>query len=269
MIGQHKIKGWVDRNIDSFPHFLVLVGSKGSGKKTLAREIAHKLDCVYAECDSKVDTVRDVIDTAYTTDIKVLYCFADADTMKVQAKNAMLKITEEPPENAYFCLTVESKSSLLDTIQSRAYVFNMEPYSGNELKEYFSAKPATSITVDNVFHICNTPYEVDMLCEYGKEFIEYVELVIDNIAYVEPANAFKSAKKLALKNDEGYDLKLFWQCFLSVCINRWDTTDLTSSKHYASGVLVTQKALDKLSKVGVNKQQLYDWWTFNIREVWL
>ena len=269
MVGQNNILEWVDNNINSFPHFIVLVGSSGCGKKTLSETIAYKLSCVYSKCSVSVDAVREVIETAYQSQTKVLYCFADADNMKPQAKNAMLKITEEPPENAYFCLTVCDDSSLLDTIKSRAYVINMQSYTKPELKKYYySTLGAENPSEDEVNLFCEistTPGDIDKLTEYGKEFYDYVELVVDNIAEVEPANAFKSSSKLALKKDEGYDLALFLKTFIYVCEKRI----MLEINHYANGILETAKILNVCDKMGINKQQLYDKWVFRIREQWI
>jgi hypothetical protein len=272
MIGQTNILEWVDKNIDSFPHFIVLVGEKGSGKRTLTKQISHIIGATYAECEIKTDSVREVIDTAYSVTTKVMYCFADADNMKAQAKNAMLKITEEPPENAYFCLTVTDSSSLLDTIKSRAYVLNMQSYTRLEIEEYYNSNIEhydNLLELEDILGLCDTPYEVDILCEYGSDFIDYVELVVDNIAEVEPANAFKSSSKLALKTDEGYDLKLFWKCFIHVCLHRMNHEHMKETLHYANGIVATTPYLNKVSKLGVNKTQLYDKWVFEIRKSWL
>lgn len=267
MLGQKKLLRWVDNNINSFPHFIVLIGSSGCGKKTLAREIAHKISCVYSECSVNVDAVREVIDSSYQSQTKVMYCFADADNMKAQAKNAMLKITEEPPQNAYFCLTVCDESSLLDTIKSRAYVLQMEEYEPKEISDYVENKYEVSNELYPL--LCKTPGDADLLHTYEPEsFYEYVELVVDNVAEVEPANAFKSAGKLALKSDEGYDLKLFWRAFVQVCLERMEKGP-ESVIHYCNGIIATTKCLNKVSKLGVNKQQLYDKWVFDIREVWV
>jgi nicotinamide riboside kinase len=269
MIGQKNILKWVGNNVNSFPHFIVIVGSRGSGKRTLCKTIAHKILCTYSECEIAVDAVRAVIDTSYGSHTKVMYCFADADNMRPQAKNAMLKITEEPPENAYFCLTICDDSSMLDTIKSRAYVIRMQEYSTEEINEYYYSNPKhhdNHLALENILELCSTPYEVDMLCEYDKDFLDYVELVVDNIAEVEPANAFKSSSKLALKKDEGYDLKLFFRAFTQVCLNR---INVDNCIHYANGIIETTKVLNMVDKLGVNKQQLYDKWVFNIRKVWL
>ena len=271
MIGQKNILNWVDNNIDSFPHFIVLVGSSGSGKRTLSKTIANKISCVYTECEIRVDAVREVIDSSYNSQTKVMYCFADADNMKPQAKNAMLKITEEPPENAYFCLTVQDSSSLLDTIKSRAYVFNMQEYKTNELSEYYyRSAPSGNKEECNLFcTICSTPGEIDKLTEYGKDFYEYVQLVVDNISKVEPANAFKSANKLALRTEDGYDLRLFFKTFTKICLDNLSPDKLDEVEYWCDGIKVTTNALNKVNKMGVNKQQLYDSWVFNIREVWI
>lgn len=275
MIGQESILNWVDSNIDTFPHFIVLIGSSGCGKKTLCKTIANKISCVYSECEIRVDAVRQVIDSSYQSQTKVMYCFADADNMKAQAKNAMLKITEEPPKNAYFCLTINDSSSMLDTIRSRAYVINMQEYSAHEISEYAVNKynSAYRNTLGIIRNLCTTPGEVDKLeSYYPEEFLNYVYLVVENIAKVEPANAFKSASKLALKTDEGYDLALFFRAFIQVCLDKvvkMNPIEHETLVHYADGVLETSNALNKVGKLGINKQQLYDNWVFGIRERWL
>lgn len=267
MIGQtNLIEKLNNISKDKFPRFIVLVGDKGSGKTTLSRLIANMLDADFALSGIKVDEIRDVIFTAYHTRDRVVYCIQNADIMRNEAKNAMLKITEEPPTNAYFIMTVEDDSSLLDTIKSRAFVMYMDPYTVGELKKYFwESYNEGGSEVDLICDIASTPYEVDKLVEYGNEFIEYVGLVVNNISEVEPANAFKSSEKLALKKDEGYDLKLFLKVFSNVCLTR-ASDDLD---RYAKGIIATSSFINKCGKLGVNKQQLYDSWVFSIREVWL
>ena len=267
MIGQKNLINKINSiSIDKFPRFLVLVGDKGSGKTTLSHLIADNLKAEFALSGIKVDEIREVINTAYNVRDKVVYCIKDADTMRNEAKNAMLKITEEPPKNAYFIMTVQDDSSLLDTIKSRAFVLYMEPYTIDDLKEYYHTNyTAADSDIDIVCDIATTPYEIDKLIEYGGDFIEYVSLVVDNIAEVEPANAFKSSDKLALKKEEGYDLKLFFKVFCKVCMDKLEI-DL---EHYAHGVVATVDYINKCGRLGVNKQQLYDSWVFDIREVWL
>lgn len=273
MVGQKKNIKWVNTAIenDKVPKSIVIIGPKGSGKRTMAKFIAEKLNCVYAPSDIKVDAVRQVIDTAYKTTDKVLYCFENADNMKNAAKNALLKVTEEVPTYAWFVMTLMDDSTLLPTIKSRSFVMNMQPYTAEDkgliLSSLDTEGKLTPEQQSYFIEMANTPYELQKLFEYGQDFLDYVEMVADNISVVESANAFKSGNKLALKsNDEGYDLSLFMLAFVQLCIKR--ITEGKSPIKYASGVPCTNRAYQDSMKLGVNKQQLFDWWVFKLRSVW-
>ena len=273
MVGQEKNIKWVNTAIenDKVPKSIVIIGPKGSGKRTMAKFIAQKLNCVYAPSDIKVDAVRQVIDTAYKTTDNVLYCFENADNMKNAAKNALLKVTEEAPTYAWFVMTLMDDSTLLPTIKSRSFVMNMQPYTAEDKRLILSSldteRKLTPEQRSYFIEMANTPYELQKLFEYGQDFLDYVEMVADNISVVESANAFKSGNKLALKsNDEGYDLSLFMLAFVQLCIKR--ITEGKSPIKYASGVPCTNWAYRDSMKLGVNKQQLFDWWVFKLRSVW-
>ena len=265
MIGQERVLEWVDNNINSFPQFIVLIGSSGSGKRTLAKTISDKLSLTYAQCEISVSSVREMIDTSYKTHEKVLYCFEDADNMRPEAKNALLKITEEPPKNSYFCLTITDSSYLLDTLKSRAMVFNMQPYTREQINQYAIDKHDSNLELYSL--LCDVPGEVDILSTYDtEEFFDFTELVLDNIGEVQPANAFKSSNELSLKKDsDGYDLKLFWKCFVQICLNRIERNENVAKMSKA--ILATEPFINRVSRIGVNKQQLYDNWVFSVREV--
>jgi DNA polymerase III gamma/tau subunit len=79
----------------------------------------------------KVDSIRDVKDKAkvFPNDgNKSVFIICEAHNMNPQAQNALLKIFEEPASHVSFILTCPSKSSLLDTIISRATAY----YLGEE-----------------------------------------------------------------------------------------------------------------------------------------
>jgi DNA polymerase III delta prime subunit len=263
MIGQKRNLEFIDRVLsnNTLPHFLVFVGPRGSGKTMLAKYVLSKLnekdDYTFIPIGIGVNDIREMITSAYTDYSQKLYYIADADTMSIAGKNAMLKVTEEPPKSSYIIMTVQDDSSLLATIKSRATVLYIEPYSKGELRQYCDD--------EEIISIASTPYEIDLMKTYGKDFIDYVNLVIDNIAEVEPANAFKSSGKLAIKNEEGYDVKLFFSAFLQLCYKRMVNND--KPMMYARAITVTSKYLNKFSKLGISKQQIYDKWVFDIREV--
>ena len=211
MIGQKNLQNQIEQLIenDTFPRFSILVGPKGSGRKTFAPYIAGYMRANWVHAfDVKIDTIREIIQQSYKVVDNTVYFIPDADNMSPAAKNALLKVTEEPPNNAYFIMTLEDENNTLETIRSRGTVFHMDRYTPDEIEEYWRSR-YTSIQDNPWIHkeLCETPGDVDLLVKMGTlQFYEYVKLVVDNIAEVSLANAFKIPSKVALKEDaEGYD----------------------------------------------------------------
>lgn len=141
MIGQifnrSKIDFWAERN--AFPRFIVITGREGFGKATMVKYITDKMKHYIIYADISVDSVREVIRNSYNVIAPTVYIFLNAHKMSAQAKNALLKVTEEPPNMAYFILTSNSMEQLLPTIESRCVHLPLEPYTEAELKEYCDA----------------------------------------------------------------------------------------------------------------------------------
>ena len=56
-----------------------------------------------------------------------VYLVREADTMNLQAQNAMLKVFEEPPPHAVFVLLAENPERLLPTVRSRCETVSLSP----------------------------------------------------------------------------------------------------------------------------------------------
>jgi len=272
MIGQRNLQSRTEQLIkdNTFPRFSILVGLKGSGKKTLVHWIYQQFGTgILSNIGISVDAVRQSITESYRLiGSQCIYLFADADTMSNAAKNALLKVTEEPPNNAYFVMTLEDENNTLETIRSRGTVFHMDRYTPDEILEFAEKNNGTHYVPevrDIITSICDTPGDVITLYNSGiKEFYDYVQLVVDNIAEVSLANAFKIPSKVALKEDaEGYDLRLFWKAFMKVCLQ-----DDVVYGIKAEAVQITSKYLQKLKVKGINRQMLMDCWLMEIRELW-
>lgn len=273
MIGQRylleRINGQVERG--RFPRFAIFIGERGSGKKCLASTIADYLKYPISFVDIKVDSIREVIDTAYKVDTPIIYVIADCDNMSSAAANALLKVTEEPPKNAYFILTCENEENLLQTIRSRGVTYMLEPYSYEDKCDYIEEQGVPEFEEDENFilEVASNCGEVQQMLNMDvHQFKTYVDLVIDNIAEVSGSNAFKIGDKIALKDDaDKYDLRLFWKAFRSACTDRMKED--TDPLKYARAIAITGESLAQLNIRGINKQELFDVWLLNIREEWL
>ena len=266
----------IDESTEMLPQFIILVGMRGAGKKTLADRIYKMIAKAstgvvnkYVLPDNKVDTIRSMIVDAKEAIDPTIYIMPDADKMSTSAKNTLLKITEEPPANAWFIMTMENENNTLTTVRSRAQIFKFAPYSAPDIVDY--AKMRYGIVslqeIEIIADICETPGEVDYIVKNGVvSLYDYVALVVDNIAECNCSNSFKIADKIALKDEEDkFDLRLFWKSFMKVCTDKMrDTRDIK----YADGIKITNKYMQQLSITGVSKASTFDLWILDIRESW-
>ena len=284
MIGQQGLIKLFRTQIEykALPRFSILVGPPGSGKRRLADIIysmyqkanSKSRTYVYTISDNKVDTVRQMIRDAYTVKVTTFFILPDADKMSLAAKNALLKVTEEPPNKAFFIMTLEDENHTLSTIRSRGTVYHMEYYSPKEIQEFIKTTltkdgMAVPTDIENILvSVCETPGDVTLFLNGPtsiSEFYEYVELVVDDVAEVSDANAFKIADKIALKDEEDkFDLRLFWRAFCRVCLDRM----FDNAIRYGKGIEITSKYIQQLRITGINRPSTFDMWLLEIRDAW-
>lgn len=273
MIGQTKLYGELVKlaTANKFPRFAIIVGQNGSGRKTIIKEFVadwnntrnSPMNVVLLE-DVKVDTIRQMISEAYRVPYPTMYVIPNADNMSPAAKNALLKVTEESPNNAYFIMTAQDENNILATIKSRGTVFYMNYYSPEEIGQY--AKCDNTSELEIIVDVCEVPGDVDLIRRYGAEsFYAYVKSVVENISECSGSNAFKISNKVATKDEEDkYDLRLFWRIFEKICLDLFSTSPLK----YAKGIRITSKYLQELNITGISKIAAVDAWILDIREAW-
>lgn len=109
-------------------HALLLEGDEGVGLATLARWLGSELSgneklVTMMEPEKgliSIDRVRRLYEqTKSIQQGRRVIVIDDADSMSVDAQNALLKLLEEPVENVHFILTSHVSEKLLPTIKSR------------------------------------------------------------------------------------------------------------------------------------------------------
>lgn len=265
LVGQRRaiehINHW--RNKDSFPHFLLVAGDVGSGRKTISYLFAQALDArVSTVPDISVASIRKLIDVAYQIDSKMVYLIPNADTMSIAAKNSLLKLTEEPPANAYIIMTLETLDNTLPTLRSRSQHIVMEPYTAEEL---------SLISEDKLFsQIATTPGMVETLQSMGiqsvNELLSTCDKLIQYIDKVTVANALKSAQKIKFKDSDrsDVDLELFLAAMSYSLSLYMQNAEMLS--RISSWYRVIAKYRPMFKRSGVNKRAVYDKLIFSIRD---
>ena len=157
IIGQDFAKKYLTNSIkkNKINHAYMFEGIDGIGKKKLSQELAKILldtenvestpDYINIHPDGnsiKISQIRKL-----QTDIIVkphkqykIYIINQAESMTIEAQNALLKTLEEPPEYAIIILITSNKESLLDTIKSRCEIIKFLPISIVDLNNYLITK---------------------------------------------------------------------------------------------------------------------------------
>jgi DNA polymerase III subunit gamma/tau len=166
IVGQEHVTRTLANAIQSnrVAHAYIFSGVRGVGKTTTARILAKALNCVKgptAEPDNTCDSCRNIsagtsldvleIDAASNRGIDqirelremVRYAPAgsrykvvildEAHQLTDEASNALLKTLEEPPEHVIFVLATTQPEDLVDTIKSRAQLFQFRSLSFKEI----------------------------------------------------------------------------------------------------------------------------------------
>lgn len=170
MVGQQSIRdearAWRERGKQ--PRVILISGPTGSGKYTLAKEISSIFGFDYTDVGTSIESIRSIIASANINPKNTCYIIKHVEDMSINGANSLLKIIEEPPNNAYFIMTTVSMN-ILPTIRSRAVQIFMLPYYENELREFTDDK----VLLDN----CSTPGEI--LYWKDKDFNGFMHYCVD------------------------------------------------------------------------------------------
>ncbi len=126
-------------------HAYLFAGSRGTGKTTIARILAHEIGTsdkdIYemdAASNRKIDDFRELNDSVHTlpfeSDYKV-YIIDEVHMLTKEAFNAFLKTLEEPPKHVVFVLATTEIDKLPDTIVSRCQSYTFEQPTRTVLAE--------------------------------------------------------------------------------------------------------------------------------------
>lgn len=212
VVGQERLCRIVDdKNIDTFPKSLILVGNKGSGKSLMINYIATKLGLQIIDITSRLD--YETINVINTSPIPYIYKI-DSYNISIKDQNIILKFLEEPLNNAFIIIECRSTDSLLTTVINRCQLWTLDEYSKDCLVNNFDIPNEFVEFVDN-------PGEwVDYHEQPFSELKHFCDLVVNKIDQAPFENSLKIVDKLfdeKLNYNKDLFLKLIKNRYLSNC----------------------------------------------------
>ena len=166
---------------DTLPHAFLILGADGSGKKTLALELAAALNCEKKSDEGsplpcrRCNTCRRIFDGNFTDISRIrpsdgkatigveevrifredmhlsptesrykIYVIDEAEKLTANAQNALLTVLEEPPRNVVIMLLADSGDKILTTIKSRTQSIAMQRFYSQEIKNYLKSTKGKS-----------------------------------------------------------------------------------------------------------------------------
>lgn len=264
-------------NSGNFPRFNIIRGARGSGKTLISKYIAEELKCRYVTVENKIDGIRECIKLSYQQTSPTLYYIPNADKMSLGAKNALLKVTEEPPQKSYFIIEVTDLQNMLGTLISRANILNLFPYNPNFLKSYYieNLGGQKNDSVYDIIPYCSSIGELEMILEQNVDTEGLKKLclkIVEHLSEASGANSLKITQSLRYKTYEEepdkFDILLFMNGVTSELINKMDNPleDNMNIRFYAEGVKITSKYKSELSVTGINKLATMDMWILELRK---
>ena len=265
MIGQTTIKKTLQTLI-KIPQFIIVTGASGSGKSLLIESICKtKLKCNPTYVES-MDDIKQIFINAVTAVEPQAYSLHEFDTLNFRAKEAILKLCEDIPNNIYIFIETNNLITVKQTLISRAFIFELEPYSKDQLIKYcLTLENATEADTERLTNIFETPGLIKRANSLNvQEFLNFCNIVSLNLKKVPLSNAMKISNSLKLKAaSTGYDLDLF---FIAVRYYAYINKDTLGIDFAYTIISTCSKILYNLYiSASLNKQMLFDNWLLRIR----
>ena len=258
-------------NLHRVPNFIILIGEVGCGKRTLLKEYFRNKNIKYVEILGNIENIKNLTSLNNTLNDETAYIIS-GKTLTLQATSSLLKTTEETNNNIHIALLLNSNTqkNIPDTLFSRALTINIGNPDLEDKIEYINfLKGIYDLEEDEINELIKLNLTFGDLNKLlltpnnGKDLLNFVKLVKDNLFKVRLVNALNIKNYLAVKDEKNlYPLDLFFNLF----INSLGKENI--SKNLNNFIIFTSTCISKLNNVSINKEMLVINWIIRGRDIY-
>lgn len=160
-------------------HNVILCGNPGCGKTYMAHEYAKMLGISdFVVISPSVQNLRDMISDVLQTKYDVAVCIENLDCGVAASSYTILKFLEERRSNVYVIVTARNIRNVLDTIQSRCIIVQMQNPSHSDILSYASHKYRNkfeSMKDRDIMKCISSMSDIDDIFKLSEDEISYIE----------------------------------------------------------------------------------------------
>lgn len=252
LVGQDKIINLINElNLDTFPRSLLLLGQEGSGRHSLCSIISERLKLPIEDITEFL--TLDKINEIYMKPEPFIYII-DTRKISVKEQNTILKFIEEPLKNAFILMLSDNKHRLLETIQNRCQVWQLETYTSDILEQFITQSSANK---ELILDIATTPGQVKKLQSVDiSAHLDLAQKIVDCIKVASLPNTLTIADKINYKDEPD---KLNFEIFLKLLAYATFNGCVNNKYDYCSDMyIMTKNLLNDATIANIDKKRLLE-----------
>lgn len=244
LINMESVINFIDNiPVEDFPKSIILFGETGSGRRTVCKYIADRLNNEFRE----VQNLNDIYDVVTPTLFVI-----DYSKLKDGCIQSLLKAVEEPPQMCRVAIVSESENTTIATIKNRCIPITIPKYSSSDLLHFTNS--------ELVARFCKTPGMAMSTTEDKiNEVMNWCGLIITKMCMASLSNALTLTEKVDTNNDDVSKINIPLFCRIMPVV---------AEEYYKKRVLTftqlrvimgeTEELRRDMQNPSYNKRQLFD-----------
>ena len=236
------------------PNFIIIQGDRHTGKTHLATYLCEKFGKHYVAMKNGIADIRGLLNIMVENS-NAVYHFKDFDKASIQAKNALLKVTEETPKGNTIIIT---GSSQIGTLESRAIKIVMSAYTADEMVEYLNKYYLPDVSARLFKAGIDTPAKCMHYKSYDgvENVLNYAYSIYESLSYISIDSLIVMLSKFEYKYDGVDPCLLFIEMLINIIeYNIKNNLNYRYSYHNVLDLLVECKE-DLLRDTTLNRKLL-------------